>query len=123
MTVLPQFDCHRISLTAAATLGAYTRVKLTTSGTVDVAGVTDTSIGYLTERGSVSGALCTVQLHGLPFNAIAAGAIEVGDICWSAASGKVNDVDAGSGKIVGIAYTAAAADTNLLTLFRPDYVA
>lgn len=122
MVHIPQHDSCHMTLTAGAALGSYIRVKLHTDGTVLAAGVTENAIGYMTERGAASGASATVRLIGMPFNAIAAGAIEVGDKLFAAADGKVNDVDAGNGLVVGIALTAAAADTDPLTVLQTDYV-
>lgn len=122
MAVCPLNETVYDTITAGATLGAYIRVKLHTDGTVLAAGVTDKAIGYLTERGAVSGSACTVRLIAPAFAAIAAGAIEVGDVCWAAADGKVNDVDAGSGVIVGIAASAASGDGSILKLYQCDYV-
>lgn len=116
------FDSHFMTLPAAATLAPFTRVKLTTAGAVDAAGLTDPGIGVVDERGAVSGQYCGVRLFGMPHNFIAAGAIEVGDICWAAASGKVNDLDGGSARVVGVALSAAAADGDQLMLLRCDYV-
>ncbi len=122
MPVCPRNETCYASILAGATLAAYTRVKLHTDGTILAAGVTEQCIGYLTERGSTSGQLATVKLLGEEIVAVAAGAIEVGDKCWAAASGKVNDVDAGSGVVVGIANTAAGADGDIVKLYQTDYV-
>lgn len=116
------YDTDRVTLPAGATLAAHARVKLNASGAVVVAGVTEPCIGYVGARGGVSGAKCEVQLLAKPRTAIAAGAIEVGDKCWAAASGKVNDVDAGSGVVVGTALTAAAADGDPVVILANDYV-
>lgn len=121
MAALPQFDCDHITLPAAATLVGYTRVKIDTAGAVVAAGVTDRSIGYLTERGATSGAQCTVRLNGIPFNAVAAEAIEIGDAVYAAASGKVADTD-GTGPLIGYALTAATAADQVVTVLRTDYI-
>lgn len=122
MPSCPRNETCYASIVAGATLNPYVRVKLHTDGTILAAGVTERCIGYLTERGATSGQLATVKLLGEEVVAVAAGAIEVGDVCWAAASGKVNDVDAGSGLVVGIANTAAAADGDFLKLYQTDYV-
>lgn len=116
------FQSRQMTFVAGATLAAYTRVKLNTSQQVVAAAATDRAIGYIDERGATSGSECCVNLIGYPFNAVAAGAVEIGDVCWAAAAGKVNDVDAGSALVVGIAYTAAAADNDPLTLLPCDYI-
>lgn len=121
MASSPQFDCDHITLPAGANISAYARVKLDSSGNVVVAGVTDRAVGYLTERGGVSGANCTVRLLGKPFNAIAAEAIEVGDAVYAAASGKVADTD-GTGPLVGYALTAATGADQIVTVLRTDYI-
>lgn len=122
MPHLDNFDNQQMTLPAGGDLAAYARVKLNTAGAVVAAGPTDPAIGTVDERGAVNGQYCGVRLLGLPHNFIAAGAIEVGDICWAAASGKVNDVDAGSARVAGIALTAAGADGDELTLLMCDYV-
>lgn len=123
MSLLPYIDNYMITLPAGATLGAYIRVKLNTSGQVVAAGVTDKGIGYLTERGATSGSNCTVRLNNAPSqNAVVSEAVEVGDVLWAAANGKVADTDAGSGVIVGIALTAGSADGDLITLLPTNFV-
>lgn len=116
------YDSEKITLPAGANLTARARVKLNSSGAVVVAGVTEPSIGYVDARGGVSGQACCVILNGKPRVAIAADAIEVGDKCWAAASGKVNDADAGSGIHVGTALTAATAADQEVVILAPDYV-
>ena len=122
MAVTQFWDSDVITLPAGANLTARTRVKLNTSGQVVAASVTEPSVGYVDERGGVSGQPCTVRLNGKPRVGIAAGQIEVGDKLWAAASGKVNDVDAGSGIHVGTALTAAGADNEEVVFLPPDYV-
>lgn len=118
----PQFDSMYMTLTAGATAAAYTRVKIDSSGLVQVAAATDVSIGYLTDSGMVSGQSCVVRLNGIPTNAVAAGAIVVGAKCFAQASGKVDDTDPGTAVVVGIALTEAAANNDVVTILRPDYV-
>lgn len=122
MVVAPHHDSELMTLPAGATLASYIRVKIDSSGLVQAAGVTDRAIGYLTERGAVSGANCTVRLLGTPINAVANAALEVGDVLFAAAAGRVDDTDAGTGLVVGIALTAATAQDQIVTVLQCDYI-
>lgn len=121
---VPQFDSMYLTLPAGATAAAYTRVKLDSSGLVQVAAATEVSIGYLTDNGMTSGQNCVVRLHGIPFNAVALTPIVVGSKCFAQAGGKVDDVDSAPGTtyMVGTALTAASANNDVVTILRPDYI-
>lgn len=111
-------DGDRCTFMAGATMGAHLRVKTDSSNHVVLAGVTDHAVGYIDERGATNGEYCGVRLNNAPTHAgVAAGALAVGALLYAAASGKVNDVDAGSAVIVGIAKTAAAADGDVIEFF------
>lgn len=122
MAVTQFYDSDCITLPAGADITARARVKLNTSGAVVVAGLTEPSIGYVDEQGAVSGKACTVRLNGKPRVGICAGAVEVGDKLFAAASGKVDDVDGGSGIHVGTALTATTGVDQEVVFLPPDYV-
>lgn len=109
---------------AAATLPAYTRVKLDTSGQLAVAGATDRAVGYLTERGATSGQPATYRSVAAPSQiAIANAAIEVGDLLYAAADGEVDDVGT-PGTTVEVGICTLAAGAGELTMFKPtDFIA
>lgn len=110
-----------LSLVAAATYAAGTRVKLNASGQAEVAGLTDAAIGYLTERGSVSGQLCSVRSVRNSTNiGRAHSSMAVGALLYSAAAGRVDDADGGSAKIVGFAGNAASAQDDHVLVYGVD---
>lgn len=101
---------------AAATLSPFARVLIDSAGKLAVAGATDRASGYLTERGSVISEPATYRRAGAPEQiAIANAALEIGDLLYAAASGKVDDADAGGAVVVGRATSTATAADQLVT--------
>jgi len=104
-----------LSLTATAVaLGLGVRVKLDSSGLISAAGATEQWIGVTTAPVAASG-IGTVKLRSAPGSVmmVAAGAIEVGDILYAGASGKVNDVQLGGGATGYQCKSAAGADGDI----------
>lgn len=117
MPNLETFDTHTITLTAGATVGAFLRVKLNSSGEAIVcASATDECIGYATERGGVSGALMTVRLVNAPVQtAIAKKSFSVAAVLYGTSDAKVTDTKPASGRRAGIALTASGAEGDQVT--------
>lgn len=110
-----------ISREASATLAAYTRVKIDSNGQLAAAGLTDTAIGYLTERGATSGEYATVNVYrGGTVLGVAHSAIAVGALLYSQAAGRVDDADGGSAIVVGFAASAAAAQDDPVLIMLCD---
>lgn len=108
MTTQPYYLTTTFTAPAGATLVGHIRVKRDSSLNIVAAGLTDFADGFLTERGATNGEYCTVISPVVPeVIGISAGAITAGAILYSAANGKVDDVDGGSAKVVGRALTAA----------------
>ena len=122
MTTIPQYDSPDITLTAAATIGAFIRVKIDSNGKVAVAAATDVGVGTTSENGAVSGSPCLVHLFGRPRNMTASAAIVTGSKLFATASGKVDDADPGSARVVGVALNSAAADGDIVSVVPCDYV-
>lgn len=103
------------AFTATATaIGLGVRVKLDTNGLISAAGATDAWIGTTVAPVAASG-VGTVRLRNAPGTHmfVAAGAVDVGDKLYPAASGKVDDVAAGN--FTGfVAINAAAADGDII---------
>jgi hypothetical protein len=102
-----------VNFTAAAALTQYQVVKLSAANTVDITGAGEAAIGVVMSA-VASGAQAPVKLFSSEgtFPCIAAGAISAGAAVYTAAAGKVNDVQTGSGAILGYAKEAATADGN-----------
>lgn len=115
-------DGPYLTLKAAANLAAGARVKIDSNGDVALAGLTDAAIGYVTERGATSGEYCTVKAAVFPAMAWgkAHSAIAVGALLYGQASGRIDDADGGSAKVVGYAASAAAAQDDVFAFYRVD---
>ena len=103
----------------------YARVKLDASGNLEVAGATDTAVGYVDNfYGSASelsaGDKVTVRLVGAEGTqeAIASVAIAKGDVVYADASGKVTDTDGGSYTQVGVALQAGSGDGSIIEILQ-----
>lgn len=102
-------------------MSAFARVDIDASGNLVLAGLTTRGVGYLTARGAVNGQPATYRRASAPEQiGIANAALEVGDLLYSAASGKVDDVDGGSAIVVGRATSAATAADQLVTFERVE---
>ncbi len=114
MPSVPLRDSLHITFIAGATIAAYTRVKLDSSGHIVEAGIADTAVGFTTERGATSGEPAAVRVANAPEHAGRAnGAIAVGALVYSAAAGRVDDV-ATSAILLGYATTAASNQDELI---------
>ena len=104
-----------ISLDADAALTAYRLVRLTASGTVEMAAAASKAIIGSVQEDTADGdaaAIRTAAAHPIQY-ICAAGAIAQGAAVKAAAGGKVQDY-AGTGDIVGNALEAAAADGDVI---------
>ena len=105
---------------AGAAIGRHLRVKLT-SGTLAVAGATDTEeVGTMNEASFAAGEVKAVRLRSAMGTAemVAAGSITVGSEIFTAASGKVSTTQATNAVRVGVALTAAGADGDVIEVLR-----
>jgi hypothetical protein len=98
----------------------YSRVKLDPDGRVTIAGLADVDVGVAMNPTFAAGEAVEVRLRnaGGTVPMIAIEAIEVGDIVYSEAAGKVQDTAASTGYAVGQAMTAAGADGDYLEVCR-----
>lgn len=105
-------------LPAGATMAAYLRCKIDSSGTLQLAGATDPAIGPLSSRGAVTGtpASVAVAANCAVVTYVANEAIPVGAVVYAGAVGKVTDT-AGT-LVLGQAITAAAADGAAVQVIR-----
>jgi hypothetical protein len=105
------FDSGYVPFTAAAALTKHQLVKLSAANTVDVCGAGESTIGVCMQKTAL-GAEAPIKLVTGPgtLPCIAAGVIAAGAAVYTAADGEVNDVQTGSGGIVGYAKAAVAAD-------------
>lgn len=98
----------------------YVRVVLT-AGVLELASATQREIGITTRRieADVAGDVLLRTANGtVPM--IAAGAIAAGAVVYTAASGKINDVQATGAFRVGIALEAATADGDVIEILRDE---
>ena len=105
---------YRAFTATATAIGVGVRVTLDSSGTIAAAGATDNWIGTTVSAIPASGT-GTIRLRNAPGSHmfVAAGAVDVGDMLYPAASGKVDDVAAGV--FTGFqAVDAAAADGDII---------
>lgn len=107
---------------AGGALAQHLRVKLST-GKLAVAGAADgdhVALGTIVQEAFADGEVVPVRLRSAQgtFKAIAAGAIAVGAAVYSAADGKVNDVQAQGAFYVGNALEAASGDGSVIEVLR-----
>jgi len=105
------FDSGYVPFTTAAEITKHQLVKLSAANTVNVCGAGETAIGVCMQT-TASGGEAPIKLITGPgtLPCIAAGAIAAGAAVYTAADGEVNDVQTGSGGIVGYAKGTIAAD-------------
>lgn len=111
----PQFSR---SFPPNAAIPQYARVKLLSTGKIDVAGLTDRGIG-IAMRQAFAGDVTAetpigVALDGPIRKAIAVEAFAAGVELFSEASGKVQDTAAATSWSVGISLQSAAADGDII---------
>lgn len=117
---IPEIHSPVVSLVAAAALEANTRVYVNSSGQWAAASVTNPGIAT-TKMQAASGAMIAAVLDSGNWlkAAIASGAITVGANIYEDA-GKVTAAPAASGRFIGVATKAAAADNDLITYIASD---
>lgn len=122
MALLPLKEGPLIELVAEGTYGIGTRVKLNAAGKAEVAGAADRAIGYICGTGAVAETLCCVRVVSMPAMryAIAHAAVEVGDVLYSQAAGRVDDADAGEVHVIGVALDAATAQDDVIRILPVD---
>lgn len=113
-------DGNYKTFTAGAAIAANTRVKLSSSKLAE-AGATEEEVGVTTRATFADGDKVAVRLRNGAgtVKMIAAGEIAADAIVYTAASGKVNDVQASGAVRRGIALTAAGADGDIIEVL-PD---
>lgn len=109
----------KISLEAGADLSSaqYQIVKLSGSGVILTAAITDVPIGVL-QNDPASGEVATVTVSGIT-KVVASDAISVGALIGTTDDGKAVDVVAGTDDtayVIGQAVTAASADGDVITI-------
>lgn len=120
MPSLSYIEDNQATFPAAATMGAYLRVKYGASG-LTLAAATEQAIGYLTGRGAVNGSAATVRLLSAPsWIGIANEAVSIGAALYAGAGGKVTDTKPADGKIIGVAASAAGADGDPILILPVD---
>ena len=105
-----------MALTATATaIGIGVRVKMDSSGNILAAGAADQWIGVATTAIAASGT-GVIKLRGAPgsYMVCAAGAFDIGDALYAAASGKVDDAQTSGPNTGLVAKTAAGADGDII---------
>jgi hypothetical protein len=121
MAVQNVHDSFTITRIAAATIGPYLRVKLDANGQLALAGLNEAGVGYLTERGAVSGEPAPYRSHRAPeFVGIANEAVAVGSKLYCQANGKVSDTIGTATILAGVSGTAAAADGDAILIVPAD---
>ena len=102
-----------VSLPTAAAIAEGQRVKINSSGQIDVAAAADVAVGVAT-MAAASGANCTVKLWTAPgtFICRANAAITAGARLYPTATGNVDD--AGTTALNLVALTAATASGDLI---------
>lgn len=101
------------AVATSQTVSRHRRVKITSSGTVQQAAITEACHGIADcPDSTAAGTLISVLDRKFPgtVRLIASEAIAVGDVLYSAANGKVSKTSGGSAVIEGIALTAASGD-------------
>lgn len=115
----PQFSR---SFPANAAIVQYSRVKLLSTGKIDVAGLTDRGIGIAMRPAFTADVTAEtpipVALDGPIRKAIANEALAIGADLFSEASGQVQDTSTATAFRIGIALEAATAQNDVI-----DYVA
>lgn len=120
MAFLPIQEGPYITLVAAEALGAGARVKLDSAGKAALAAVGDPAIGFVDYRGAASGALATIAAITTPamVHTIAHAAVEVGDLAYSQASGRLDDNDDSPSYIAGYFMDVATAQDDIVRVVR-----
>lgn len=109
-----------ITLVAAEALGAGARVKLDSNGKAAIAGVGDPAIGFVTENAVASGGSARIAAITMPamVYTLAHAAVEVGDLAYSQASGRLDDNDDSPSYIAGYFMDVATAQDQIVRVVR-----
>lgn len=104
------------SFQASAAISQFARVKLESAGTIVTAGLAEKEIGTAQRAAFASGDIITVKLTSAPgtHKMIAKEAIAVGARLFTEAGGKVQDTAETTAFPVGTAFTAAAAENDII---------
>ena len=99
---------------ANGAIAKYLRVKLLSTGKIDVAGISDAEIGTIEEAAFAAGDMRAVRLRTAEGTRkmVASGAISAGANCFADASGKISAT--ATGFHVGVALEAAAANNDVI---------
>lgn len=111
-----------LTLPTDSTLGQYLRVSVGTDGYLNVAALNEKDVGTTILPVLTAGVPASVRHRLAPGTCkfVVSEAVEVGDILYSAANGKVADTDStgSGGEIVGICLEAATADGQIIEAIR-----
>lgn len=104
------------SFTASAAITQFARVKLESAGTIVTAGLAEKEIGTAQRAAFAANDIITVKLTSAPgtHKMIAKEAIAVGARLYTEAGGKVQDTAESTSFQVGTAFTAAAAENDII---------
>lgn len=104
------------SYEANGAIPQYSRVKLLSTGKIDVAGIADKDIGTATRPAFASGDVVTVKLRTAPgtHKMIASEAIAAGAAIYTESDGEVQDTAAATGFAIGTAMNATTADQDIV---------
>lgn len=104
------------SFEANGAIPQFARVKLLSTGKIDVAGLAEKEIGTATREAFAAGDIISVKLRsaGGTHKMIAQEALAVAAAVYTEASGKVQDTAASTAFLVGTALTAATADGDIV---------
>lgn len=104
------------SFPVSAALGQHLRVNVNTSGQLTLAGIGDQDIGVTRNATFAVGDVVTVVERSKPgtHKAVANGAIDIGDLVFTAADGKVSASQGVGAFLRGKAISAAGADNDIL---------
>jgi len=118
------YEAGRRSFTVDAAYSRCIRVKLSaTANQVTVAGVTDQEAGTLSAATFNAGDACDVILRTAQGTQqlVAAGAITVNSVVYTAASGKISSTQATGAIAIGVALTAASASGDIVEVLRYNH--
>lgn len=118
-----QIDSGFKGFVASAAISQYARVKIDAAGTVSTAGLTDRDIGVAQNAAFAAGDGVQVKLRTAPgtHKMIAAGAVTLGAVVNTAASGKVDDAATSTGFALGHALEAATANNDIIEVLYSQH--
>ena len=115
------YDTGEVNFKTSGTVTKHQVVKLSAANTVATCGAGEAGIGVAMKT-ATTGLQIPVKLFNAPgtFPCLATGAVTAGDAVYTAASGKVDDNQTGTGAILGIAKTPTTGAASIEIL--RDYV-